>query len=89
MAQIKKSTGTTGSSAQLSLLFGKKNYLFFIAGIVFIFSGFIAMSGGSMPSPDVWDESLIYSPVRITVAPILILSGLVLCGISIFVKNKQ
>ncbi len=88
MAQIKKPAGNAGGNTQTSLLFGKRNYLFFIAGVVLIFIGFIAMAGGSMPSPDVWDESLIYAPVRITVAPILILSGLVLCGVSIFVKNK-
>jgi NADH:ubiquinone oxidoreductase subunit 6 (subunit J) len=88
MAQIKKPTGTSGNASHAPLLFGKRNYLYFIAGAVLILCGFFAMAGGSMPSPDVWDESLIYSPVRITVAPVLILSGLVLCGVSIFVKNK-
>jgi hypothetical protein len=45
------------------------------------------MSGGAMPSPDVWDESIIYSPMRIVVAPILILIGLGVEVYAIFVKN--
>jgi hypothetical protein len=69
------------------LLFGKKNYYFMLAGLGLIFLGFILMSGGSMPSPDVWDESLIYSPVRITVAPLLILAGFALQVVAIFAKK--
>jgi len=45
------------------------------------------MSGGHMPSPDVWDESLIYSPIRITVAPMLILAGLIVNVYAVFVKK--
>jgi len=52
-----------------------------------IFLGMVLMSGGHMPSPDVWDESLIYSPIRITVAPILILAGLIVNVYAVFVKK--
>jgi hypothetical protein len=45
------------------------------------------MSGGSMPSPDVWDESLIYSFRRITLAPIVLIAGLIVSGMAIFVKK--
>jgi hypothetical protein len=69
------------------LLFGRKNYILMIAGIGLILLGFLLMSGGSMPSPDVWDESLIYSHRRITVAPILILAGFVLQIVAIFTKK--
>ena len=70
-----------------NLLFGKRNYLFMVIGIVFILLGFALMAGGSMPSPDVWDESLIYSFRRITLAPIMILAGLGLQVYAIFVKK--
>ena len=43
------------------LTFGKRNYYFILGGLALIFLGLILMSGGHMPSPDVWDESLIYS----------------------------
>jgi hypothetical protein len=69
------------------LLFGKKNYYFMLGGLGLIFLGFILMSGGSMPSPDVWDESLIYSPMRITIAPLLILAGFGLEVVAIFSKK--
>jgi hypothetical protein len=69
------------------LLFGRKNYILMIAGIGSILLGYVLMSGGSMPSPDVWDESLIYSHRRITLAPILILAGFVLQIVAIFTKK--
>jgi sulfite exporter TauE/SafE len=69
------------------LLFGKKNYTFIIAGVALIFIGLALMSGGHMPSPDVWDESLIYSHRRITLAPIVILAGLVVNVYAIFIKK--
>jgi hypothetical protein len=49
--------------------------------------GFVLMAGGSMPSPDVWDESIIYSSTRTVIAPIFILSGLIVQIYAIFKKN--
>lgn len=69
------------------LLFGKKNYIFILIGIGLIFVGMALMSGGHMPSPDVWDESLIYSTRRITIAPMFILAGLIVSVYAIFVKK--
>ncbi|MBX2927380.1 MAG: DUF3098 domain-containing protein [Saprospiraceae bacterium] len=68
------------------LMFGRQNYILFIAGAVLIFIGLALMVGGHMPSPDVWDESLIYSFRRITLAPILIVAGLVVEIFAIFKK---
>lgn len=85
-------TGTAERTIQTKdvetdLLFGKKNYIYILSGIGLIFLGMVLMSGGHMPSPDVWDESLIYSPIRITVAPILILAGLIVNVYAVFVKK--
>jgi uncharacterized membrane protein YiaA len=68
------------------MLFKRKNYYLIIGGIALIFLGFLLMSGGAMPSPEVWDESLIYNPRRTILAPIVILGGLVMVLISIFKK---
>lgn len=92
MAQQKSKVNTGNQNigngaAESKLLFGKKNYIFLLAGMALIFLGFLLMAGGHMPSPEVWDESLIYSFRRITLAPIVILSGLIVSGISIFIKN--
>jgi drug/metabolite transporter (DMT)-like permease len=88
-----RKTETPGQASQSTslndseLLFGKKNYSYIIAGIGLIAVGLALMSGGHMPSPDVWDESLVYSPRRITLAPICILAGLVVNVYAIFVKK--
>jgi hypothetical protein len=39
-----------------------------------------------MPSPDVWDDNIIYSFRRVTLAPILILAGLAVEVVAIFKK---
>jgi hypothetical protein len=69
------------------LIFGRKNFMLISIGVALIFIGFGLMSGGHMPSPDVWDESLIYSHRRITIAPMFILAGLIVNIYAIFVKK--
>ena len=70
---------------QEPMLFGRENFKWTFIGLIVIAIGFALMSGGAMPSPDVWDESLIYSPRRITLAPIVILIGL---GIEVYAIFK-
>jgi hypothetical protein len=55
-----------------------------LIGIGLIALGLILMLGGSMPSPDVWDDSIIYSFRRITLAPALIVAGLLVEVYAIF-----
>ena len=81
-AANKQRAPVSGSKAkqvvpQMEMLFNRKHFMWMGAGIILIAFGTILMSGGKMPSPDVWDESIIYSPVRMVVAPILIVSGLI------------
>ncbi len=82
-----RSVQKDSDSSNAGLIFGRKNYMFIIIGTAFIFIGMALMTGGHMPSPDVWDESLIYSHRRITLAPIVILIGLALNVYAIFVKK--
>lgn len=86
-SNIPKQSSGSSQNVSADLLFGRNNYKFILIGIGLIFLGLALMAGGHMPSPDVWDESLIYSPIRITVAPLLILSGLVVNVYAIFVKK--
>ena len=46
-------------------------------GGVIILLGILLMGGGKSPDPKIFDDSVVYSARRITVAPILILLGLV------------
>jgi len=70
-------------------LFHKENYIWMLAGIVLIALGMFLMSGGkSNTDPAVFDKEALYSTTRITVAPILIIVGLVVEIFAIFRKPK-
>ncbi|MBM3431425.1 MAG: DUF3098 domain-containing protein [Bacteroidetes bacterium] len=70
-------------------LFSKENYLWMLAGLVLIALGMFLMSGGkSNTDPAVFNKEALYSPIRITVAPILIIAGLVVEVFAIFRKPK-
>ena len=71
---------------QMEMLFNKNNFIWMGGGILLVAIGLVLMSGGNMPSPDVWDETIIYSPVRMVIAPILILAGLIIEVFAIFRK---
>lgn len=68
----------------MALLYGPKHYMLMGAGVLLIAIGLMLMAGGGMPGPDVWDESLIYSPRRTILAPIVMLLGLALEIYAIF-----
>jgi uncharacterized membrane protein len=70
------------------LIFGKKNFMYMGAGLLLVLLGLALMSGGSMPDPQVWEPERIYSPMRITVAPILMVMGFVVVVLGIFKKNS-
>lgn len=58
------------------LVFGTQTFLWIGIGIALMILGMILMAGGGMPDPEVWDDDLIYSFRRITLAPIVIIAGL-------------
>lgn len=71
-------------------LFGKQNYMWMAAGAIIIVIGMFLMSGGqSNLNPAVFDAKAVYSPIRITVAPIVIIIGLVIEIFAIFKTPKQ
>jgi len=78
---------STTPVAKDELLFGKQNYIWMGIGLGLIFIGLALMAGGRMPNPDVWEADRIYSFRRITLAPIVILAGLIVEIYAIFKKN--
>ncbi len=68
--------------------FGKINYTIMLIGIGLILTGFILMSGGGSDDPNVFSEE-IFSFRRITLAPLLVLSGFVLEIYAIVKKSKD
>ena len=83
-ASPKDSLFTEGKT---DFIFGRTHFIYFGVGLLLVFLGLAAMTGGQQPSPDVWDESIIYSPVRITLAPMMILAGFVAVIMGIFKKG--
>jgi len=65
-------------------MFGKENYVWMLAGVVIIALGFILMAGGKSPDPNVFNEAEVYSTTRITIAPLLIIAGLIIEVVAIF-----
>ena len=70
-------------------MFDRENFLWMLGGAVLIIIGFFVMSGGRSDNPNVFDPKEVYSPVRITVAPILILAGLVVEIFAVFRTQKE
>jgi len=71
-----------------SSLFGKDNLTWMLIGLAVMVLGIVLMTGGKNTDPKVFDESLVYSKIRITVAPILIVVGLLIEVYAIMKKSK-
>ena len=84
-----KSRSSAQKEQKLELVYGKSNFVLMGIGVLLILLGLILMTGGAMPSPDIWDESIIYSFRRTVIAPILILAGLILEIVAIFKKSPK
>jgi hypothetical protein len=70
-------------------IFSKQNYIWMLAGLALIAIGMFLMAGGKSENPAVFDTKEVYSTTRITVAPLLILAGLVVEVFAIFRKPKS
>ena len=79
----------TPGSREENVLFTKDNYKWMIIGLVVIALGMVLMAGGKSPDPNVFLENEIYGFRRISLAPILIVAGLVIEVYAIMKKPKQ
>jgi hypothetical protein len=69
-------------------IFTKENYKWMLGGLVLMVIGMFLMAGGKSNDPNVFDKDAVYSSTRITIAPLLILAGLVIEIFAIFRKPK-
>jgi hypothetical protein len=83
MANIKKTTPPVAD------LFGKENYIIMLVGVVILALGFFLMAGGKSPDPSKFNDDEIYSTTRITIAPILIIAGLLIEIVGIMKKPVE
>lgn len=72
-----KTTAATAQkpAAQQDFLFDKSNYIWMLAGVLLVVIGFMLMSGGKSEDPTKFNYEEIYSTMRITIAPLMILAG--------------
>ena len=84
--RAKRSPKVSSSVSSIPLIFGKQNYILMGIGVALIALGMILMSGGAPDSPDVFDADRIYSFRRITLAPFVIIVGLLVEVYAIFKK---
>jgi hypothetical protein len=84
-AIAKERAAARGKKVEKELLFSKTNYMIIGVGLVMVIMGFFLMSGGHN-EPDEWNPEVIYSFMRITIAPLVILGGL---GVVIFAIFKS
>lgn len=70
-------------------LFGKENFLWMLIGAAVIAIGYFIMAGGKSANPKEFNDNEIYSTMRITVAPILIIAGFIIEIFAIMKKPKQ
>jgi NADH:ubiquinone oxidoreductase subunit 6 (subunit J) len=79
------------NSTQNEFLFGKRNYMIMILGVVVILIGFVLMMGGGSDDPNVFNEEM-YNFRRIRLAPTVVLIGLAIEVYAIMAnpdKNKK
>ncbi len=68
--------------------FSKLNYRYFLIGVMCIFIGYLLMIGGGSNEPNVFNYA-IFGFQRITLAPILCLTGFIFVLIGILKKNTD
>ncbi|MEX1191087.1 MAG: DUF3098 domain-containing protein [Brumimicrobium sp.] len=74
---------------QKNFIFNRSNYILLFIGIALNILGFILMIGGAAESKDVFNEEELFSQVRITISPILILLGYIVIIYSIMKKPSK
>jgi Protein of unknown function (DUF3098) len=70
-------------------LFNKQNYIWMLAGLGIMAIGFILMAGGKSADPNVFDDKDVNGFRRITLAPLLIVAGLIVEIFAIMKKPKD
>lgn len=87
--KITTTTAAKKEAAGIGSLFEKTNYTWMLIGAAVMIVGFLLMAGGHSEDPNVFNTSEVYGFRRITVAPIVILAGLVIEIYAIFRQPKN
>lgn len=69
-------------------VFSKGNYKYLLIGLAINVLGFILMIGGAADDLDKFDANELFHPVRITIAPIVIVAGYIIILYAIMKRRK-
>lgn len=69
--------------------FKPENYRVLLIGLAINIIGFLLMIGGATDDPSQFHEDELFSPIRITIAPMFIVAGYVVILYSIMKKSSK
>ena len=69
--------------------FKKENTKFLLIGLAINILGYILMIGGGSKDPNVFNEDALFSTMRLTISPMLILGGFAIIIFSLMRKPKN
>jgi len=75
------------TSGTTELIFNRQNYTLMLIGAALIIVGMLLMTGGAQPDPNTWDPNIIYSKRITLLAPLVIITGLIIEIVAIFKRN--
>lgn len=82
-------TATTNKKEEeKSFVFNRENYILLLVGLGLMAIGFLLLIGGGSKDPEVFNDAL-FDFQRLTLAPILILAGLVVEFFAIMKRPKK
>jgi len=76
-------------NSEVEFAIGKKNFIYIAIGVAILIIGFLLMTGGKSTDPTVFDEKELFSIRRITIAPIVVVSGFIFIIWAIMKKPKE
>lgn len=76
-------------SSNKYLLYGRTNYILFALGFVMVLVGFALMAGGGSDDPNVFDAEALYAFRRLTLAPIVIVTGFLIIAAGTLIHPKN
>ncbi len=87
--KVKESNPTkTNKDSNKKMIFEKTNYILFFVGLAVIILGYLLMVGGGSNDPDVFNPAM-FNFRRLTLAPIVLIIGIVIEFFAIFYKPKK
>jgi len=78
----------TDESVGLHFGFFKSNYKWLFLGLALNVLGFLLMIGGGASDPNVFNEEALFSTVRLTISPMLIVGGYVVILFAIMKRSS-